>query len=68
MKQIKWAIWSGEGEIGTKAIKVATTIGIKRILTKERCNGDRWAYACPADSPYARSAGACKDYYNNLDK
>jgi hypothetical protein len=45
MEKSKWVIWSGEGERGTKEIKVATEIGIKRILTKERCGGDRWAYA-----------------------
>lgn len=41
----KWVIWSGEGSTGTKEVKLATTIGIKRILTAERCGGDRWAYA-----------------------
>ena len=41
----KWVIWSGEGEVGTKEVKLATEIGIKRILTAERCGGDRWAYA-----------------------
>ena len=40
-----WIIWSGEGEVGTSEIKKATDLGIKRILTRERCNGDRWAYA-----------------------
>ena len=62
MGKIKWAIWSGEGEIGHKTIKTATLTGIKRILTRERCNGDRWAYACPANSPYAESASACREY------
>ena len=32
----KWVIWSGEGEVGTKEVKLATEIGIKRILTAER--------------------------------
>ncbi len=41
----QYVIWSGEGELGTKEIKTATDQGIKRILTKERCHGDRWAYA-----------------------
>lgn len=45
IEKIKWVIWSGEGERGTKEIKLATETGIKRILTKERCGGDRWAYA-----------------------
>jgi hypothetical protein len=40
-----WIIWSGEGEVGTSEIKKATDNGIKRILTRERCGGDRWAYA-----------------------
>ena len=40
-----WIIWSGEGTVGTSEIKKATDAGIKRILTRERCNGDRWAYA-----------------------
>ena len=40
-----WIIWSGEGEVGASAVKKATDVGIKRILTAERCHGDRWAYA-----------------------
>ena len=40
-----WIIWSGEGEVGTSEIRQATDIGIRRILTRERCNGDRWAWA-----------------------
>jgi hypothetical protein len=40
-----WVIWSGEGERGHKEIKQATDTGIRRILTRERCGGDRWAYA-----------------------
>ena len=40
-----WSICSGEGEIGTQETKYATEIGIKRILTRERCGGDRWARA-----------------------
>ena len=43
--QHKWVVWSGEGTRGTKEIKVATENGIKRILTAERCHGDRWAFA-----------------------
>lgn len=46
-KKILWAVWSGEGEIGTVETKKATLTGIKRILTKERCGGDCWAHACP---------------------
>lgn len=45
MEKITWVIWSGEGENGYKEVKVATETGIKRILTKERCRGDRWAFA-----------------------
>ncbi len=41
----KYVVWSGEGEIGHKRIVKATPMGIKRILTRERCGGDRWAYA-----------------------
>lgn len=40
-------IVSGEGEIGTlEAYKGKRTIrAIKMRLTKERCHGDRWAWA-----------------------
>ena len=41
-KKTYW-ILSGEGEIGTWEKHVATLTGIKRIATKERCGGDRWA-------------------------
>ena len=41
----KWALCSGEGEIGHIESKTATELGIKRILTRERCGGDRWARA-----------------------
>ena len=44
-EKTKWVIWSGEGTIGNKEIKTATETGIKRVLTTERCSGDRWAYA-----------------------
>lgn len=50
--QIKWVVWSGEGERGSKAIKYATESGIKRILTAEKCGGDRWAYAAPYTGHY----------------
>jgi len=43
----QWIAWSGEGEYGHKRIVMATCIGIKRILTAERCGGDRWAHAAP---------------------
>ena len=60
MTKIKWVVWSGEGECGTKEIKTATLRGIKRILTAERCGGDRWAWACPAHWPQAEyCASAC---------
>ncbi len=42
--QVYWIV-SGEGECGTWERKIATERGIKRILAKERCNGDRWAHA-----------------------
>jgi len=41
-KKTFW-ILSGEGENGTWEKHTATLTGIKRIATKERCNGDRWA-------------------------
>ena len=44
-KKTTYAILSGEGERGTWALKQATGRGIKRILTNERCGGDRWAKA-----------------------
>lgn len=45
MKKKRYAVCSGEGEQGTIEIKTATERGIKRILTAERCGGDRWARA-----------------------
>ena len=44
----KWVVWSGEGTLGTKEYRYATEVGIKRILTVERCHGDRWAFSAPA--------------------
>jgi len=41
-KKTYW-ILSGEGENGTWEKHTATLTGIKRIATKERCGGDRWA-------------------------
>ena len=41
-KKTYW-ILSGEGEEGTWEKHIATLTGIKRIATKERCNGDRFA-------------------------
>jgi len=41
-KKTYW-ILSGEGENGTWKKHTATLMGIKRIATKERCGGDRWA-------------------------
>ena len=43
-KNVYW-IKSGEGECGTWERKVATKRGIFRILSRERCGGDRFAYA-----------------------
>lgn len=39
---IYW-ILSGEGESGTWEKKYCTELGAKRIATRERCGGDRWA-------------------------
>lgn len=41
-KKTYW-ILAGEGENGTWEKHIATLTGIKRIATKERCGGDRWA-------------------------
>jgi hypothetical protein len=42
----RYIINSGEGEQGTLEItNPVTPIGLKRILTRERCGGDRWAKA-----------------------
>ena len=41
-KKTYW-ILSGEGEEGTWSKHYCTLPGIKRIATKERCNGDRFA-------------------------
>ena len=43
-KNVYWII-SGEGERGTWERKIATERGILRILSRERCGGDRWAEA-----------------------
>ena len=43
-KKVYWVI-SGEGEIGSWEKKVATKRGILRILSRDRCGGDRWARA-----------------------
>jgi hypothetical protein len=59
--KIKWAIWSGEGEVGGKKIKTATLQGIKRILTQERCGGDRFAHACPAHWPEAQFCSSARE-------
>ena len=44
-----YTITSGEGTQGTSETVQMTLIGLKRRLTKERCGGDRWAYATDAD-------------------
>ncbi len=59
--KIKWAVWSGEGTQGTKEIKTATLQGIKRILTQERCGGDRFAHACPAHWPQAQFCASARE-------
>lgn len=41
-KKVYW-ILSGEGELGTWTRHYVTPRGIKRIATRERCGGDRWA-------------------------
>ena len=43
-KHVYWII-SGEGEIGKWERKFATERGILRILSRERCGGERWAHA-----------------------
>mgnify|MGYP001170135573 CR=1 FL=1 len=45
MKTEKKNYWilSGEGENGTWEKHHCTLTGAKRIATKERCGGDRWA-------------------------
>ena len=40
-----WSVCSGEGTEGFIETRTATELGIKRILIRERCNGDRWARA-----------------------
>lgn len=52
MEKRTYIVWSGEGERGTKRIVTATETGIKRILTRERCGGDRWAYAATYTDNY----------------
>ena len=43
-KKVYWVL-SGEGEIGSWEKKIATERCILRILSRERCGGDRWARA-----------------------
>ena len=45
MKIQEYYILSGEGSIGSWRAVRATATGIKRILTRERCGGARWARA-----------------------
>lgn len=45
MEKTMYAVLSGEGTTGNWRMVAATNRGIKRILTKERCGGDRWAKA-----------------------
>jgi hypothetical protein len=42
-----FVVWSGEGTGPASKIELRFTTerGIKRILTNERCGGDRWARA-----------------------
>jgi hypothetical protein len=41
----KYRVWAGEGEgQGTIEGYANTLTGAKRIATKARCNGDRWAF------------------------
>jgi hypothetical protein len=45
MKDKKYRVWAGEGEGRGHIDGYATTLrGAKRVATKARCNGDRWAY------------------------
>lgn len=45
-----YTITSGEGAgEGTTETASLTEIGLKRRLTKERCGGDRWAFATDAE-------------------
>lgn len=68
MEKKKWVIWSGEGEKGHKDIKMATITGIKRILTRERCGGDRWAYAATyTGNDLLDCCGEVKTRYLNSD-
>ena len=43
-KKVYW-VFSGEGETGSWEKKIATKRGILRILSRERCGGNRWARA-----------------------
>lgn len=43
-KKVYWVL-SGVGETGSWEKKIATERGILRILSRERCGGDRWARA-----------------------
>ena len=45
MKKQQYYILSGEGSIGQWRAVRATDRGVKRILTRERCGGVRWARA-----------------------
>lgn len=38
-----YLILSGEGDNGTWEAKQTTAYGLRRILARERCDGDRWA-------------------------
>jgi hypothetical protein len=63
--RILWIVWTGEGDRGTRREVMATDTGIRRIVTKERCHGDRWAHAAPASTPHAGCAADAKDWWIN---
>jgi len=58
-----WAVWGGEGDTGRMRIVQATERGIKRVLTAERCNGARWAHACPIDYEHHGVCVMAREWY-----
>lgn len=61
-------ICSGEGEKGQYQIMRLTPLGVKRVLKRERCGGDRWAWAVQGVYKTITGAYAGTDCESGSDK
>jgi hypothetical protein len=62
-KRAKYTILSGEGEVGTSRVVTCTPSGLKRIITKEVCGGDRWAMAFEGEPSEGQSVRSLPRIY-----